>query len=200
MAIPLREPLTERAVHLCVDMQRLFTSDGPWPTPWMARVLPVVTNLVARFPERTVFTRFIPPETPDGLPGAWRQYYRRWREATREQLDPHLIELVPGLAAFAPPATVINKTRYSGFAASRLSTHLAARGAEAVIVSGAETDVCVLATVLGAVDRGYRVVIVSDALCSGSDEGHDALLRLYGQRFSEQIEVADSATVLACWK
>jgi len=32
-------PLTERIVHLCVDMQRLFTADGPWPTPWMDRAL-----------------------------------------------------------------------------------------------------------------------------------------------------------------
>ena len=31
-------PLTERSVHLCVDMQRLFSADGPWPTPWMDKV------------------------------------------------------------------------------------------------------------------------------------------------------------------
>ncbi|MHC2279292.1 hypothetical protein ACVME8_005935 [Bradyrhizobium diazoefficiens] len=38
----------------------------------------------------------------------------------------------------------------------------------------AETDVCVLSTVLSAVDLGFRVVIVEDALCSSSDVGHDA--------------------------
>ena len=26
-------PLTERSVHLCIDMQRLFSADGPWATP-----------------------------------------------------------------------------------------------------------------------------------------------------------------------
>lgn len=171
------------------------------PPPWMERVLPVVTNLVSRFPERTVFTRFMPPRTPDGLPGTWRCYYRRWREATREHLDPRLLELVPPLACFTPPAAVIDKTRYFGFAASGLSEYLAVQGAaEALIVSGAETDVCMLATVLSAVDRGYRVVVVSDALCSASDEGHDALLNLYRQRFSEQIEVADSEMVLSQWR
>lgn len=77
-------PLTERSVHLCVDMQRLFSADGPWPTPWMDRVLPVVAALAERNPERTVFTRFIPPEKPGQMPGVWQSYYARWRNATRE--------------------------------------------------------------------------------------------------------------------
>ena len=51
-----------------------------------------------------------------------------------------------------------------------------------MIVTGSETDVCVLATVLGAVDLGYRVIVVRDAVCSSSDEGHDALMTLYHQR------------------
>jgi len=27
-------PLTERSVYLCVEMQRIFSAEGPWPTPW----------------------------------------------------------------------------------------------------------------------------------------------------------------------
>jgi nicotinamidase-related amidase len=63
------------AVHLCVDMQRIFSSDGPWPTPWMERVLPTVTRIAERFPERTVFTRFITRATPADAIGRWRSYY-----------------------------------------------------------------------------------------------------------------------------
>ncbi len=59
-----------------------------------------------------------------------------------------------------------------------------------MLVSGAETDVCVLATVLAAVDHGYRVVLVTDAICSSSDEGHDALMQMYTRRFDVQIELA----------
>jgi len=68
------------------------------------------------------------------------------------------------------------------------------------VISGAETDVCVLAAVLDAVDQGYRVVLVTDALCSASDETHDALLTLYQHRFSEQIETADSEEILHAWR
>jgi nicotinamidase-related amidase len=57
----------------------------------------------------------------------------------------------------------------------------------------------VLATVLGAVDHGYRVIIVTDAVCSSSDDGHDMLLKLYAERYSQQIETADSETILSLW-
>jgi len=193
-------PLTEQSVHLCVDMQRIFSAEGPWPTPWMDRVLPVTVELARRYPERTVFTRFIPPERPDQMPGMWQRYYARWRLATRECLDLSLLELMPPLAALCPPAIVIDKTRYSAFAEPTLLAHLREREAGALIVSGSETDVCVLATVLDAVDLGYRVILVRDAVCSSSDEGHDMLMRLYYARFTEQIETADAAAVMAQWK
>ncbi len=57
-------PLTERSVHLCVDMQRIFSAEGPWPTPWRDKVSPVATTLAHRHPDRTGFTRSIPLETP----------------------------------------------------------------------------------------------------------------------------------------
>jgi nicotinamidase-related amidase len=134
------------------------------------------------------------------MPGQWRQYYERWRQTTREHLDPRMLELMPPLGGFVPPATVIDKPVYSAFAGHKLAGHLRERGADALVVTGSETDVCVLATVLGAVDHGYRVVIVADGLCSSSDEGHDSLLALYSKRFSQQIETADAETVLSSWE
>ena len=165
----------------------------------MDRVLPVVTELASRHPEQTVFTRFIPPERATDMPGMWQRYYTRWKAATREQLDPALMELLAPLAKVCPPATTINKTRYSAFAEPQLLQHLQDRDADGLIVTGSETDVCVLATVLGAVDLGYRVIVVRDAVCSSSDQGHDALMTLYHQRYTEQIGVADAATILERW-
>ena len=191
--------LGKGTVHLCLDMQRLFSNDGPWPTPWMERVLPVITVLAARHPERTVFTRFIPPEYPEQMPGMWQRYYACWRKVTRQHLDLRLLDLMPPLKALCPPATIIDKTRYSAFAEPLLGHHLHERGANTLIISGAETDVCVLSTVLDAVDLGYRVVVAEDALCSSSDEGHDMLLRLYQSRYSEQIETASSEIILNRW-
>jgi len=195
----LERPLSPRTVHLCIDIQRIFAPGGLWATPWMERVLPVVTELAGRFPERTVFTRFLTPKRPEAMPGKWQSYYRRWRQATREVMDPGWLELLDPLRRLVPPATVIDKTRYSAFAGSTLAAHLQERQADGLIVTGSETDVCVLATVLDAVDFGYRVIVVSDGICSSSDEGHDALLKLYHQRFSQQVHAMTVPEIKEAW-
>jgi nicotinamidase-related amidase len=193
------ERLTDRTVHLCVDMQRLFSAEGLWATPWLEPTLPAVVEISRRHAARTVFTRFIPPTRPEEMPGQWRRYYHRWSEVTRERLDPRLLDLVPPLDALVPPATVVDKPVYSPFHGWRLPALLRERGADALVVTGAETDVCVLATVLGAIDHGYRVILVTDAVCSSLDAGHEALLTIYRERFSEQIAVATTEEVLGAW-
>lgn len=193
-------PLNDRTVHLCIDMQNLFAEGTVWHTPWMRRVLPAVARIVEHRPAHTVFTRFVPPRRPDDMPGSWRRYYRRWDELTLDRLDRGLVELVPELARFAPPAAVIDKRVYSPFSEPALPELLRRRSADALLITGGETDVCVLAAVLDAVDRGYRVVLATDALCSSADQTHDALMTLYRTRFNEQIETAESEEILASWR
>jgi nicotinamidase-related amidase len=181
-------------------MQRLFAPGGPWPVPWAEKVLPSIEELTAQHPKRTVFTRFIPAARPGEGPGTWAHYYKRWADVTLSQIDIELIELVPSLTRFVPPATVLDKRVYSPWTEGRLDAILQDTNITALVITGGETDVCVLATVLGAVDRGYRVVLVTDAICSSTDETHDALMKLYRLRFNEQIELANAAEVIESWR
>jgi nicotinamidase-related amidase len=184
---------------LCVDMQNLFAEETPWRTPWMARVRPVVAELARYTAHATIFTRFIPPHDPSEAAGSWQRYFERWRELTRQHVDPRLLELVPELQELVPPAVVFDKQVYSPFHDGRLTHYLQRRGIDTLVISGTETDVCVLAAVLAAVDQGYRVIVALDALCSSSDDTHDALMKLYGNRFGQQIEMADTETILSQW-
>ena len=79
---------------------------------------------------------------------------------------PDLLDLIPPLRRFVPPARVIDKYAHSAFEAPIFQKTLDELRADTIIFTGVETDVCVLATALTAIDRGYRTILVSDAIAS----------------------------------
>jgi len=188
------------AVHLCIDMQNIFAPGGLWETPWMEKVLPAIASIVSRHQARTIFTRFITPQKPEDRPGQWQPYFQHWRQATRDHLPPSALDLVPALARYVPPARIIDKPAYSAFSNPRLADLLIEKSINSVVITGAETDVCVLSTVLSAVDLGFRVVIVEDALCSSSDVGHDALMTMYRTRFHSQVDLVTAEELAEFWR
>ncbi len=78
---------------------------------------------------------------------------------------------------------------YSPWVSGELHGMLLKEGIETVVLTGGETDVCVLSAALGAIDLGYHVVVLRDAVCSGADDTHDASLELLGDRFSVQLDL-----------
>lgn len=192
-------PIGGHAVHLCIDMQRLFDSGSLWAVEWMRAVMPELCRLTEVQPARTIFTRFIPPRTLDDAPGMWRRYYAKWPQMLGRMLDDDYLRLLPELEVFTPPALVFDKTVYSPWVDGRLHTLLRSDKIDTLVISGGETEICVLATVMGAVDLGYRVIVVRDAICSSADNTHDAALRIYSERFSIQVEMTDTAEILAAW-
>lgn len=194
------ETLNEHCAHLCVDMQRMFAEETDWKTPWMPRVLPRVEQLVAAHPDRTIFTRFVPAERPGQGRGTWATYYQRWASMTAENLAPGMVDLVPSLARHVPPAQILDKRLYSPWLGTDLDERLRRRDIDTLVVTGAETDVCVLAAVLGGVDHGYRIILVTDGLCSSCDEAHDALMVMYRMRYRHQVHTLTTEEVLDRWR
>jgi nicotinamidase-related amidase len=183
-------------IHLCIDMQRMFAEDTPWHVPWMRQVSPQVQEVAERHPEQTVFTRFVPPKHAADMPGMWRTYYEKWDVMTLERLGSEMVDLVPSLKAMVPPARIFDKMTYSPWTSGELHRVLTGEGVETLAISGGETDVCVLAAAIGAVDLGYRVILLKDAVCSAADDTHDASLELLGDRFSVQLEITSTEDFL----
>jgi len=182
--------------HICVDMQRMFAEETPWYVPWMDRILPQVREVSEAYPEHTIFTRFVPPRAADDMWGEWRDYYTKWWMMTGEHLPSEMVELVQPLADLVPPARVFDKQVYSPWIGGRFHAALTDEQVTTLVVSGGETDVCVLATTLGAIDLGYRVVLLRDAVCSGADDTHDASLALLNDRFSVQLDLSTTEEFL----
>ena len=75
------------------------------------------------------------------------------------------VAMPPGLTARCFPGRWI----------SGVFAHLQARDADGLVITGSEKDAVSWVRCFAAVDIGYRVVIVRDAICSSSDKGHEAL-------------------------
>jgi nicotinamidase-related amidase len=146
-----------------------------------------------------MFTRFIPAARPGTGAGMWARYYRRWADITLANIDAGLVDLLPELQRYVPPAKVLDKHVYSPWTEGLLDTQLRGSSVDTLVVTGGETDVCVLATVLGAIDRGFRTILITDAICSSTDATHDALMELYRSRFSEQVEAVTMEEILESW-
>jgi nicotinamidase-related amidase len=180
-------------------MQNVFFEKTEWYVAWMSIILPAVVALASHRTKDTVFTRFRPQVDARCGVGAWRRYYERWPQYTVDATESGLLDLVAPLAELSPPAMTFDKCVYSAFGSRHLLKWLESRRIECLIVTGVETDVCVLATILGAIDRGYRVIVPLDAVCSSTDSGHDSLVEQYRSRFSQQLETSDVETILGCW-
>ncbi|NEW08307.1 cysteine hydrolase [Paenibacillus sp. SYP-B3998] len=71
----------------------------------------------------------------------------------------------------------MDKTRYSAFCGTDLELRLRARGIHEVHLVGVCTDICVLHTAIDAYNKGFHVVVHSDAVASFNPQGHQWALQ-----------------------
>jgi nicotinamidase-related amidase len=189
--------LPSTTVHMAIDMQRVFAEETDWCLKGFHAIVPNIGAIAAALPGRTLFTRFVMPHTAEQAHGQWRNYYRRWKQFTREEwVSPGLCDIVDALAPYTTTENLIDKPTYSAFEVAGCALRLTALGADTIVFTGIETDVCVLATLMAAVDRGYRVIAVADALGSSSTAGHRATLDHVLPRMPDQVEIVGTDEIL----
>lgn len=193
-------PIGAHAAHVAIDMQVVFAEHPDWGAQGTTEIAPRVGRIAAHWPERTIFTRFMPPSSLAAAPGQWQAFYRRWPRILAERGNAALFDLLPALRPYAPPAMIVDKLVYSAFETETFRQSLRDLAADTLIFTGVETDVCVLATALGAIDRGLRTILIADALASASAQGDNAARAAIYPRFDKQVEVIDTETLLQEWK
>ncbi|WP_303977650.1 cysteine hydrolase family protein [Dongia mobilis] len=191
-------PLSDRSQHVVVDMQEVFATNPQWGFAGIHAIVPAIAKLAAAKPAQTLWTRFISAHSAEQAEGSWAALYRLWPGATLEagaQMDilPSLLPLVSG------PDAVFDKPTYSAFHNPAFVTRLKQGKVDTLVLSGIETDVCVLATLLEAVDRGYFVVMPVDALTSSDPDGHRQIMDVIPRRLKSQVFIASVATILEQW-
>lgn len=85
------------------------------------------------------------------------------------------------------------KKRYDCFTATDLELSLRAHGVNTVLITGVNTNSCVMATSTAACCRDFAVVVVSDCVDTmDGPELHDAALKVIGRAFG-QVMTTDEA-------
>ncbi|WP_374384842.1 cysteine hydrolase family protein [Dongia sp.] len=198
MSTDSKLPLSNRSQHIVVDMQEVFATNPQWGFAGIYSVVPAIARLATAKPAQTLWTRFISAHSADDAEGSWAALYRKWPGATLSAgaemaILPDLLKLVHA------PGNVFDKPTYSAFHNPAFAQALKERKADTLIMSGVETDVCVLATLMDAVDRGYFVVLPGDALISSDADGHRHILDVIPRRLQSQVYLSTVAEVLEQW-
>src|SRR3954452_1528428 len=144
-----------RAMHIVIDMQRLFADHPDWAVQDVGRIRKEVTWLAEHKPGRTLWTRFIPAQSAEAASGSWRKYYEQWPRATLDGGGADYVDLLPEHRTLAGKAGIFDKTTFSAFSNEKLLAVLHPAGIDTLILAGVETDVCVWATAIDAIDAGF---------------------------------------------
>lgn len=91
---------------------------------------------------------------------------------------------------------VLNKLFASAFFGTPLVAMLAARGCDTVVVCGASTSGCVRATVVDALQHGYRVVVPREAVCDRAPAAHHASLTDIDAKYGDVVGLGDAVALL----
>ena len=204
-------PEPGRTALIVVDMQRGFLDPGEaMEVPPARETVGAIQTLLALFRARrmpVVFTEFaysesapllvgrLHPEHQPAKPGAPRGFglpSSSCLEGTPSA------DTVPELAP-RPGELVIRKRGYDAFVGTPLDETLRARNVTSLVVAGTMTDICVLATVIGAFHREYRVTVVEDGVSTLWPEIQRATLDIIGRAYGRIATTKEISDQISSW-
>ena len=175
---------------LCIDFQRDFLAPDGLAASHHANIAPLeraalraekVLAAARRGGLFVVHTREIyAPDLADlnsfrrrydrsiGQPGPLGRFLIRGEQGSEicDSLAPH------------PGEPVVDKAAFNAFCGTSLDSMLRTRGIETLLLTGVTTQCCIASTLRGAVDIGYRCVVLADACAAYDPEDHEATLRV----------------------
>jgi ureidoacrylate peracid hydrolase len=179
-----------KAGLLVIDMQNYFVKPGQQgEIPTARAIVPNINRLAASLRQRGGHVVWIRNGTNDT-----RQSWSILHEClmTPDRMERRYAAMDIDGDGYAywhrndirPEDAQITKTRYSAFiqGSSNAQQHLVARGIDTLLIAGTATNICCESTARDAMMLNFKVVMISDALATYSDEEHNAALSaLYGQ-------------------
>lgn len=191
----MRSPF-DGAVLLVIDMQRESLPDGLYGVPKMKEVTENCYQVIQASREYSipvVYTQHIHrPSGVDAAPGEPRAADGCTPLTYRGKAAEILPELIP-----QSKDVVIQKSRYSAFYGTELTSVLKGLKAKELILTGVTTDGCVMTSVWDALAQDWPVTLVKDA-CGATSEGSHASAVLTLANWVYGIKIFRTAEFIKC--
>ncbi len=166
----------EKDLFMVIDMQNVYSKGGEWYCPSIdtsADNIIKVINKQNNNGGNIIFTKFIANENPTGT---WIDYNVE-NKAVND--DVYAGEIIDVLKPYANDENTYEKSEYSSLSVPAIkdvvSTYI---GLGRVVVSGVVAECCVLATVMGLIDMGVKVIYLSDAVAGIDEKTEQSVLNI----------------------
>ena len=200
----LKAIVPARSALLVIDMQNAFVMPGaPLEVPYAREIVPTINRLATAFRRTGARIVWIQTSFRDQA-DSWSAYFS---QRLRPDLSARVIsaltpgalgyDLFSGLAA-QPDDIQVVKTRFSAFiqGASDLDAMLRKLGIDTLFITGTVSNTCCEATARDAMMLNYKVVFLSDANATRTDEEHNATLANMLQAFADVASADEVAEAI----
>lgn len=195
MSVPLPDLATRRPAVVTIDLHRGHLDPAvatmPLPAEAAARVVASNVTFLRAAREREVPVVHVVTSYHDADEIASNPWWRHVAGSgeTRANVLRHQLagspglELMPGLLDEERDVVVLNKKRYDCFVATELDHVLRSRGVDTLLLTGVNTNSCVLATTVAANARDYAPVVVEECVDTMDRALHANALGIVRQAF-----------------
>ena len=184
--MPDRYPIQPGDALLIVDLQNDFLPGGALGVQGGDAIIPIAKLCVREFEKRGLTVVFSRDWHPAGH-CSFRDQGGPWPDhcvaGTKGAEFGSGVE-VPASAIIVSKAAALEKDAYSAFEDTGLHERLRERGIRRLFIGGLATDYCVLNTVRDALDLGYSVFVLEDAIRAVNvqpDDGYNAIQEMTGK-------------------
>jgi len=200
-----------RTALVVVDMQRGFLDPGEaLEVPPARAIVPAIRTLLDVFRDKRLtvaFSEFVYSERVPLLVGELHPEHKPaaagaptgFGRPSSNCLEGHpSVDTVTELAP-RPDELVVRKHWYDAFHGTPLDGALRARSVTSLVITGTLTDICVLATVVGAFNREYRVTVVEDGVATLWPEIQRATLDIIGRAYGRVVSSKEIIDEVSSW-
>src|ERR1700704_6205709 len=197
-----------RSALVVVDMQNYFCAQGfPAEVPLSREIVPNINRLARAMRAAGGTVVWVQTDAAEALT-RWGKHHTHM--LTPERVQKRLAGLDSAAEGFRlfgdlealPGDLRVKKVTYSAFmpGSSDIDAQLGARGIDTVLIAGTATNVCCEPRARDAMLRDYRVIMLSDANATWTDEEHAATLNSFILFFGDVMTADEAAGRLVAAK